>query len=94
MADRPAKGTPEYDPWIAAIEIATFPPTSIRPGSEPKVAAIRIEALRTALEACGIDWRKAKATDDEQRRDARARATAARQEANRIRNAAAEGRAS
>lgn len=56
---RPEKGTPEWELWIAAIKVAVDPPLrSTRPTCY--VAWRRIEALRAALEACGIDWRAVK----------------------------------
>ncbi len=67
----PSKGTPEYDLWVAAIEVATYAP--LRPGthvSGAKVAWPRLEALRAALDALGIDWRKAKVEDDKARQEA------------------------
>lgn len=65
MAERPDKGTPEYDLWIAAIDVATAPP--VKKGTTSFAASVpwtRIEALRDALEAVGIDWRKAKEASD------------------------------
>jgi len=54
---RPAKGTPEWDLWVAAIEVAMDAPE--RHGPTTSSALIywpKIEALRAALEAVGIDW--------------------------------------
>jgi len=61
---RPTKGTPEWELWTAAIDVATDAPA--RPGQYVAKAQIgwpRIKRLRAALEAVGIDWRKAKAAD-------------------------------
>jgi hypothetical protein len=61
----PDEGTPEYDLWIAAIEIATSAP--LRQGTNVTSAGIywpRIHALRAALDALGIDWRAAKAAEN------------------------------
>lgn len=63
---RPKKGTPEWELWVAAIEVAIYPPTSGTTATA-KVAWHRINALRAALDELGIDWRSAKATDDVQR---------------------------
>lgn len=65
---RPKKGTPEYDLWIAAIEVATYPPlTNSNNQAICQVSVVRMKALRDALDAVGVDWREAKRKDDEQR---------------------------
>jgi hypothetical protein len=59
---RPQKGTPEFDLWVAAIEIAMDAPE--RHGSTTTHALIywpKVEALRAALDALGIDWHQPKA---------------------------------
>ncbi len=69
--NRPSKGTPGYDLWIAAIEVATYAP--LKPGryvSGAKISWPRVEALRAALDALDIDWRKAKVEDDRARQEA------------------------
>lgn len=87
---RPAKGTPEYDLWVAAIEVAIYPPLVFK-GATTQVSCRRIEELRTALDAVGIDWRAAKITDDATRSEnARRQAEERRTEA-RAANAAREG---
>lgn len=58
---RPEQGTPEYDLWIAAIEVAVSPP--FKRGGSASLAGVywpRIDALRAALEALGIDWQAVK----------------------------------
>lgn len=62
---RPEKGTPEWDLWIAAIEVAVDPPW--KRGATVSNAGVwwpKIEALRDALEACDIDWQTVKRTRD------------------------------
>lgn len=59
MSNRPAKGTPEYELWTAAIEVAAYPPVYPRKAT-CVVSSKRIQRLRDALEACGIDWHKVK----------------------------------
>lgn len=64
-ATRPAKGTPEWDLWIAAIEVAMAAPE--RRGQYSSSALIywpKIEALRAALDVLGIDWHAAKREAD------------------------------
>lgn len=56
---RPTKGSPEWDLWVAAIEVAAEAPL-VR-GKLSGSALIywpKIDALRAALDACGVDWRK------------------------------------
>lgn len=77
MTGRPDKGTPEWDLWVAAIEVATFPPL-VAKGATSQISERRITALREALDAVGIDWRTAKATDDERRAELAARQRAPR----------------
>lgn len=55
----PEQGTPEWDLFLAAIDVAAWPPLRIRTFSTT-VPRVRIERLRECLEACGIDWRKVK----------------------------------
>lgn len=63
MTARPAKGTPEYDLWIAAIEVAIDPPVAPKTGTT-RVSSKKLNELRGALEAAGIDWRTAKSVND------------------------------
>jgi hypothetical protein len=61
MNDWPAKGTPEYDLVIAAIEVAASAP--LEQGANVSYAKVywpRMHAMRTALETLGIDWRTVK----------------------------------
>lgn len=62
---RPEKGTPEFDLWVAAIDVATSPP--LKGGQAAYSAQVpwsEILRLRAALEAVGIDWRAAKTKSD------------------------------
>jgi hypothetical protein len=61
MAERPAKGTPEYELWLAAIEVAIHAPLDrgVSTGSA-QIYWPKIDRLRDALDAVGIDWRAAK----------------------------------
>jgi hypothetical protein len=59
---RPDKGTPEYDLWVAAIDVATYPPLKAK-GATLQVSERRIEALRDALDRLGIDWREVRAKE-------------------------------
>lgn len=66
---RPAEGTPEWDLWIASIEVATAAPW--KRGTDVHAASIPwtlILDLRAALEAVGIDWQTAKRKDEEWRK--------------------------
>jgi hypothetical protein len=57
VSQRPAKGTPEWDLWVAAIEVAMDAPE--RHSATTTHALIywpKVEQLRAALEAVGIDW--------------------------------------
>jgi hypothetical protein len=59
----PAKGTPEYDLWSAAIDVALAPPLRNRHPDTVYSAQVPwtdIERLREALEAADIDWKAAK----------------------------------
>lgn len=61
---RPEKGTPGYELWIAAIEVAIDPP--LKKGQHVSSAQVywpKIDALRAALEGVGIDWRSVKAAE-------------------------------
>ena len=65
---RPAAGTPEWDLWVAAVEVAMSAPLRHGPTtSYAKVYWPRIEQLRAALDAVGIDWRPRPATGTEGR---------------------------
>jgi len=58
---RPTKGTPEWDLWIAAIEVAAYAP--LRQGQysyNANIAWDLIHQLRSAVETVGIDWREVK----------------------------------
>ena len=64
----PEKGTPEYELWILAIDIAIAVPE--RHGAYVGNAGIPweyIHELRKTLDALGIDWLKAKKEDDARR---------------------------
>ena len=59
----PARGTPEYDLWTAAIDVALAPPLRNRHPDTVYCARVpwpEIERLRDALEAAGIDWKTPK----------------------------------
>lgn len=61
---RPAEGTPEYALWVAAIEVAMAAP--LKRKAHTTSAGIywpKVTALREALDALGIDWRAAKASE-------------------------------
>lgn len=59
MAEIPPKGTPEYDVWAAAIEIALAAPAKKGRGSaKAYVPWLFVDELRDALERAGIDWRQ------------------------------------
>jgi len=67
----PKKGSPEYDLWVAAIEVATYAPyRAAKYVHGATIAWTRVEALRAALDALGIDWRKAKLAEDHARQEA------------------------
>lgn len=58
-AQIPPKGTPEYDLWIAALDVALGAP--LRQSGNAYSATVPwqlIHELRKAFEAVGIDWRK------------------------------------
>lgn len=57
----PPKGTPEYELWIAATEVAASAP--LRAGTHSFSAQVPwylIKQLRDALDQLGIDWREVK----------------------------------
>jgi hypothetical protein len=57
------EGTPEYEVFLAAIEVAVDPPINPkRPTCQVYVPYIT--RLRNALEAFGIDWKKIKEGGD------------------------------
>lgn len=61
----PEKGTPEYELWLCAIDIAVAAPW--RKGTYSHSAQIPwedIDKLRQALDAVRIDWRDVKKDDD------------------------------
>lgn len=62
---RPLEGTPEYDLWVTAIDVAISPPVDMRQPTT-QVHARRIRALRDALEAVGIDWKTARERNEVQ----------------------------
>jgi hypothetical protein len=62
---KPEKGTPEYELWLCAIEIAVAAPW--KKGTYSYSAQIpwnRINKLRLALDGLGIDWQDMKKDDD------------------------------
>lgn len=65
---KPDKDTPEYDLWIAAIEVAIAPPLTHGIQYAAKVPWSLIEDLREKLDAVGIDWKTAKAKHDKSTR--------------------------
>ena len=77
---KPEKGTPEYDLWICAIEVAIHAPwTQNQFTVAAKIPWQDINALRTALEKVGIDWRPAKETEDTRLKEAAGRSQAKRE---------------
>lgn len=64
---RPKKGTPEWDLWVAAIEVAIYPSLVHGRQATGQVSWRRLDALRDALDELGIDWRKAKVASDADR---------------------------
>jgi hypothetical protein len=58
---RPVKGTPEYDLWVAAINVAVYPSLKHQDHVwNAQVAWNLVEKLRAALDAVGIDWKGVK----------------------------------
>lgn len=58
---RPMKGTPEYDLWVTAIEIAAAAPLKQRENVwAARVPWTMIDRLRTALDELGLDWETVK----------------------------------
>lgn len=57
---RPVKGSPEWDLWVAAIEVAAWPPLTHSSTTvyAAKVPWSMIEALRERLDALGVDWKR------------------------------------
>jgi hypothetical protein len=54
---RPEKDSPEWDLWVAAIDVAVAPP--VKKGTYSYAANVPwhlVERLRDALDAVGIDW--------------------------------------
>lgn len=87
MRARPKQGTPEWELWVAACEVAIYPP--IRHAAHVATGAVdwdRLEALRRALDGVGIDWRSVKVDDDDARRRIAERAAAQRAAVNAERN--------
>lgn len=57
----PKKGTPEWDLWMAALAVAVFPP--LKPQNySVQLSSKLLKDLRDALDACGVDWKKVKAS--------------------------------
>jgi hypothetical protein len=66
---RPEKGTPEWDLWLAAIDIAAAAPLRQTPNTHAaQIPWWVIHELRSALTKLGIDWEKVK-RDETRRRD-------------------------
>lgn len=60
---KPLKDSPEWDLWIAALEVAAGPP--LRPhAASVLVPASRLRKLRDALDVLGVDWREVKASGE------------------------------
>ena len=71
-SERPPPGTPSYQLWLAAIDVALEAPLS--QGTHVHAAQIPwtvIHELRAALDALSIDWRKYKDKQDTERRERR-----------------------
>lgn len=65
---RPEKGTPEWDLWVAAIDVAADPPLGrMKTSVDAKVAWRLIDHLRDALDALDIDWRTVKEKEGRRR---------------------------
>jgi hypothetical protein len=61
LAERPAKGTPEYDLWLAAIDVAAAAPLNrAATVSHTLIYWGYIEKLRRCLDELGVDWRSVK----------------------------------
>lgn len=60
---RPKKGTPEYELWLCAIEVATYPPIEHGNQATGQVSWQPLDNLRAALDGVGIDRREATAKD-------------------------------
>jgi hypothetical protein len=89
---RPEKGTPEYDLWVTAIDIAIRAPYDQNPTTvDTKIPWLLIHELRSRLDALDINWRAAKTKNDDELAHSRREVTAARAEANRRRNEEQEG---
>jgi hypothetical protein len=70
--ERPAKDTPAYGLWLAAIEVAIHAPWRQNTSTGTASAKIPwgdIHALRRVLDRLGIDWTAAKRKNDARRRD-------------------------
>lgn len=55
---RPEKGTPEFELWVSAIDVAHAAP--LKRGTYSHTAQVPwtiINEVRAALEAVGIDWK-------------------------------------
>ena len=70
-APRPAKGTPEWELWVAAIEVAIYGPEKHGPQYTGQVSWERLDDLRNALEGVGIDWRAVLKEDHKRRHENR-----------------------
>jgi hypothetical protein len=61
MSDVPARGTPEHELWMAAVSVAVSAPLTHGPSTTyALVYWPRMDALRAALDAVGVDWRAVK----------------------------------
>lgn len=88
----PEKGTPEYDLWVTAIDIAIAAPyDQNRTVVDTKIPWLLIHELRSRLDTLDINWRAAKTKNDDDQAHVRREMTEARAEANRRRNEEQEG---
>ena len=61
----PQKDSPEWELWVAAVDIATSAPLTAHTHSV-LVSWKRVERLREALDVLGVDWRTAKRMEQAQ----------------------------
>jgi hypothetical protein len=67
MSTPPAKGTPEYRLWVAALDVAVWAPLEQGIAARAQVPWRLIHELREIFEELNIDWRATKAENDEWR---------------------------